>query len=293
MEGRQNEILFIQGVQKTGTSTLVGILNCHPEIFMLYEMGMYKTQVSKYGNQLLKELPEARRLFRNYLDIGIPYKNLAGCLKKHIADKNYRYVGDKIISLDPKETRRSNVYKTIYTMRDVRTWLCKEQIINHYRTDLDVVPVAIDYLRFIIGTYKHPDCLRIRLEDLIDQNNQVLSSITSFLGLDLVAFADNWWMKIGRYEDGDPKKLIEWLKVHPSSKIKPNKMDTTVELISNAFWDDILPVFDKYYYRDGRVDYSIDEVNNDLDQLEDLMKHSPLPLEECYKYISTQRLGAK
>lgn len=285
-----SEILFIQGVHKTGTSTLVGMLNCHPQILMLYEIGMEQSMISRGGNELLANLSEARQFFRNCSDIGTPCKNFAAYLNKHMLDKNYRYIGDKIISFDTTKTQR---YKTIYALRDVRTWLCKKQIVRYYRTDLDIVPVAIDYLRHIIGTYRHPNCLRIRLEDLIYRNHEVLSSLSSFLGLNLVVHANEWWLKLGQYSNEDPKGWIEWFNRpgHASSKVKPNKMDTEVEIRSNPFWDDFLPIFDKYYNEDIAVNYTTDERNNDLGRLEGLMGYSPLPLNECYSYVFTQKLG--
>ena len=59
MQDRQT--LFVQGVQKTGTSTLVGILNCHPQVFLMYETDLNRTMISNYGNQILERLPQARR----------------------------------------------------------------------------------------------------------------------------------------------------------------------------------------------------------------------------------------
>lgn len=290
MTSTEKEILFIQGGPKTGTSTLVGILNCHPEIFMLYETNMGRALISKYGNQLLTGYPEARRFFRTAVDIGAPYKNFAAYLEKQCPNNKFRYVGDKIISLDPDITQHNRQYKTIYALRNIRTWLCKEQIVKYYRSDLDIVPVAIDYLRYVIGTYKYPNCLRIRLEDLVERNKDVLSTLSSFLGLDLIFHADHWWSKIGSYSDEDPKSLIQWYSEHTSSKIKPDQLDTRYELNSNTFWEVVLPIFEKYYHRDNPIDFDEDEINRDLVQLEDLMRYSPLPLEKCYREISTQRL---
>jgi len=285
--------LFIQGIQKTGTSTLVGMLNTHPEIFILYETRMDRTLVSKYGNQLLKGFPEARRFFRNTPDIGQPYMEFTRFLEQRIPEFHYRYLGDKIISLDPHETHRAKSYKTIYSIRDLRTWLCKEQIIRHYRNDIDLIPPAIDYLRYIIGTYRYPNCLRIRLEDMVERNDEVLSTLSSFLDLDLSLYADRWWQKIGQYEKGDPKNLIRWFSGHASSKVKPTKLDTVVETKSHPFWNDFLPLFDKYYKAENFREFNIHEMNADLAQSENLLKYSPLPLELCYKNITTKRLSTK
>ena len=299
MINNETRILFIQGVHKTGTSTLVGILNCHPEIFMLYETDMAKLRIGKHGNELLEGYPKARRFFYNTVDIGAPYKEFLSYLYQlHPNKKKYRYFGNKIISFDPEITNRSrsNQYKTIYTMRDIRSWLCKEAIVRFYRTDLDIVPVAIEYLRFIIGTYKHPDCLRIKLEDMIERNEEVLSALSSFLDLDIKTFADQWWSKMGVYSDDDPKRLIPWYSggSHSSSRVKPEKLDTSYKLSSNPFWEEFLPLFDKYYYRGNLIDSDEGEIDrSDCAQLQDfIIRYSPLPLGKCYREIFTQTLSS-
>lgn len=293
MSRDKTDPLFIQGVQKTGTSTLVGMLNTHPEIFILYETRMDRSLVSKYGNQLLEGFPEARRFFRNTSDIGQPYMEFTRFLERRIPEFHYRYLGDKIISLNSQETHRVKSYRTIYAIRDVRTWLCKEQIIRHYRNDIDLIPPAIDYLRYVIGIHRYSNCLRIRLEDIVERNDQVLSTLSQYLDLDISLHADHWWQKIGQYESKNPKNLIKWFSGHASSKVKPDRLDTVVEIKSHPFWNDFLPLFDKYYKAEVFREFNINEVNADLAQAEDLLEYSPLPLDLCYKDITSKRFTAK
>ncbi|MCB0630489.1 MAG: sulfotransferase [Saprospiraceae bacterium] len=283
--------LFVHGVQKTGTSTLVGMLNSHPQVFLLYETRMDKSVISKYGNQILAQLPEARKFFRNSLNIGEPYLNFASLLAEHNPKAHYRYIGDKIISLDPQETQRTIPHKVIYVLRDVRTWLCKEQIVRYYRTDLDVVPPAIDYLRYVIGSFQSPNALHIRLEDVILHNTDVFSQLSDFLGLDFSGYSDQYWKGVGQYEENDPKSYVRWFAGHPSSKVKPTGLDTQVEPLSHPFWQEYLPLFDKYFEAKSTAAFSLSDMNDDLCKLDTLMNYSPLPLEQCYKNISTKRLG--
>lgn len=293
MPSNKTEILFVHGVQKTGTSTLVGMLNSHPQIFLLYETRMDRTTISKYGNQLLEHLPEARKFFRNNLDAGAPYLQLARLLTQHNPLTNYRYIGDKVISLDPLETQRVNPYKVIYAIRDARTWLCKEQIVKYFRTDIDVVPPAIDYLRYLIKSYQSTNALHIRLEDIVEKNDYVVSQLSTFLDLDFSGHSEKWWESLGQYSEKDPKNYIRWFNGHYSSKIKPSKLDTEVELLPHPFWQEYLPLFDKYINLKNEMDLSEGEMKEDLRQLETFMNHSPLPLEVCFKNINTQKITSK
>src|SRR5690554_6058716 len=153
----KREVLFIQGPEKTGTSTITGILNCHPDIFILFENYLAQTNITKYGNQLLERYPEARQFFRKEEDYGVPVNELFSYLEAKEPSFSYKYVGTKINSLDPGITQKINNHKIIFMKRDVKSWLLKESIIDMYRTDLDVVRPAVDYLKYIIlsSRYHH------------------------------------------------------------------------------------------------------------------------------------------
>ncbi len=291
MSEQATEILFIQGPPKTATSTLVGILNCHPDILMLYETMMGQELISKYGAQLLQRFPRARSFFRDCSDLGLPYRDFAEHLR-HGEGRHYRYLGDKLITFNSDETYRHRVYKTIYPMRDIRTWLCKGAIVQWYRTDLDVVPVAIAFARYLIRTHSHPNCLRIRVEDLVARNDQVLSALSSFLALDVSAYAQEWWSKIGIYSTDDPKSALHWAESRVSARVKPEQVDTHAEIVPGPFWEELLPIVSKYYDHEPPK-YSQEEINADLEGLEQLTRYSPLPLEKCFHNVSTQRILPK
>lgn len=281
-----NKIIFIQGLQKTGSSTLVGILNCHPKILILYETYMNQTRISNYGNQVLGRYPEARRLFYNSHDIGEPYKKFLSYLEKQF-NVSYAFFGDKLIDFHADKT---NAYPTIFTMRDIRSWLCKEQIIKIYRTDIDVVPAAIDYLNYVVLAYMRLDSLPIWLEDIIESDFEVLKLISNFLKVDLQSHASEWWKKIGCYSNRDPKSMCRWYSVHPSSKVQPTSLDTEYELSSHPFWDEMLSIFESYY-RTQPSSQVLSKAEKDVAALENLRKYSPLPIRKCYTRIKTKRFG--
>jgi hypothetical protein len=129
--------------------------------------------------------------------------------------------------------------------------------------------------------------MHIRLEDLIAHNDRVFSQLSSFLDLDFSQYAGHWWETVGNYDKDDPKSYIKWFAGHASSKVKPMKVDIVVKTRSHPFWEEFLPLFDKYYYANIETDFS-KCMNNDLSKAETLLKYSPLPLEQCYKDILTQ-----
>lgn len=292
MPKNDTEGLFIHGVQKTGTSTLLGILNTHPEIFIFYESGLYLPVLKKYGNQFLGGYPEARRFYRAVSDYSQPYLDVARYLHGLNSKFNYRYIGDKIISVDALETQSVSPNKTIYMFRDIRTWLCKEQIIRYYRSDLDMVQPAIDYTKFVINSHRFPHCYRVRTEDLIEKNDAVVAGLSDYLDLDLTVHAANWWDKVGKYEKDDPKKHILWYtgSKHSSSQLKPSRLDTTAVIKNNEFWQTCLPIFDKYYNNITSGQFTSQEIEDDLASLEDMRQFPVLPLVDCYEEVESSRL---
>jgi hypothetical protein len=291
MSTHPKELLFVQGVKKTGTSTIVGILNCHPEIFVLYETMLNNSMISKYGNQILSRYPEARQFFRSNKDFGVSYLEFLSFLEKKNPSYRYRYFGDKIISIDPDKIRTNCKFKIIFALRDIRTWLIKEQIQGDYRTDLDLVPATLDYLYYCIGSIRRPNSIRVRLENLVKHNQDEVNRIARFLNVDLSAYTDHWWKKIDVFQEEDPKSSIRWYDGHQSSRIKPAEMDSSVLLKPNPFWDTILNLFDKYYYCEDKSDFEEGEILHDIETLEEYRKFSPVRLEDAYFNISTTRLG--
>ncbi len=49
LKEKLEKIVFITGAHKTGTSPIVGILNCHPKIFILYETILHRGLPGKYA----------------------------------------------------------------------------------------------------------------------------------------------------------------------------------------------------------------------------------------------------
>ena len=285
------EVLFIQGPEKTSTSTITGILNCHPEVFILFENYIGQSIITKYGNQLLERYPDARHFFRSSEDYGKPVMDFFEYLKEKEPNHRYKHAGTKINSLDAGFTQKGKNHKVIFMMRDIRSWLIKESIIKYYRTDLDVVVPAVEYLRYILETTLYENSLRVRMEDLIQHNTDTINQLSEFMDLELFPHADKWWEKIGEWDESDPKSVFRLKHVHHSSRIKPGKLDSEVELKAHPFWEEASEIFDTYFRTGDTIHFSEEQVHKDLERVDNLLRFAPLPFTEYYEGVYSVRLG--
>ena len=127
------------------------------------------------------------------------------------------------------------------------------------------------------------------MEDVIRENDAVMTQLSRFLDLDLHAKAGAWWDKVGRYDANDPKAVIRWWEGHDSSRLKPRKEDTKVELRPHRFWNVLLPVFDKYYTQLDRS-VSQEEIAADLKTLRSELP-AEVSLKELYESASSVSFG--
>jgi hypothetical protein len=287
------KVLFIQGPEKTATSTITGILNCHPGIFILFENYVGQSRITKYGNQFLERYPEVRQFYRKEDDYGKPLNDIYDFLNKRETGFDYIYFGTKINSLDPGLTQKAHSHTIIYTMRDIKSWLVKESVIKIYRTDLDVVAPAIEYLEYIVKTARYSHAYRLWMEDLVEKNEEIITDLSSYLDVDLSNYTDFWWEKIGKNDASDPKSVFRLEHVHHSSKIKPEKLDTTYELKNHSFWDEVEKIFGKYFRNNGISCKPISDTqyNEDLKKISNLRNFGQLPFKKCYNYVESVRFG--
>lgn len=280
--------LFILGAYKTATCTLMGMLNCHPEILILCETQLNKGEIWKYARDFLDKYPDARYLFRFSENFDRLYSELGNYFRNK--GYAYKYVGDKLPYLDINILRECEGNKIIYNIRDIRSWLVKDSIVWLFLTGNDLVPAAIDYSVCFLESFLLPDVFHCRMEDLINENSVIIAKLADFLSIDLNPHLDNWWNKIEIKDDDNPKSAQKWWLKHPSSNQKPAKIDTTVELKPHKFWDILLPIFDKYYLSNGNDNFTHEEITTDINTLKSLTMFSPLLPNSAYKRIK-QYLG--
>lgn len=291
MRKKDQKFLFVIGGQKSGTSTMVGLLNCHPDVFIMHEWFIDK-KPSKHGHSFYTsyKIPEKYRANKR--------KGVIKCYRRlrYFAcnEYDYKYFGDKwprmrggFNAADVRINGFSESY-VIYMVRDLRTWLCHPKIQGLlYRARDNVVGPAAWYVYYFIRSFKLNNCLRIRMEDLVE-HEQVVKQVDSFLTDIDCSCMNNWWEKVGKYED-NVKILHKWWLNHKSSLVKPTRLDIDVSLKQHDFWDTILPIFDKYYSNPNGV-FCDDEINEDLQFLRKFHQTSGVSAEECYERVTIEKV---
>jgi hypothetical protein len=283
----KENFLFIVGAHKTATSTLVGMLNCHPDIFILYETELNQSLINRHGSRFLKQYPDARYLFRHSEDFHALYSQFQIFLEQK--GYFYQYIGSKLPGLDHHFLEKLDEYRVIFNIRDIRTWLCKNTIVKKYETEYDVVPAAIDYCSVFLKSFRLPRVFHLRMEDLICNDQKVIAEMEIFLQINLQSHLKDWWEKIEIKDSKDPKASNQWWDTHGSSRVRPEKEDTQAEIASHPFWEELLPIFEKYYH--SKEPISVSSIEKDLNLLSQLTRFSPLPLNKAYSSFQSAQFG--
>lgn len=297
-----DKLLFVLGAQKTGTSTLVGMLNCHPNIFVMHEW-FVDTSPTRHGQFCFIAYPKIKKFFKHYKKISAPSEKLFARIAKRFAGEyQYKYVGDKWAIIGDKSNIDQRIktfedIKVIFAIRDIRTWVCHGSIQKMYKNQNNIVPSAVDFAYYYISSFKLKRCIRIRLEDISNYEIEIkrISQFLSPIITDFVSHGNKWWNKIGIPKYGyntSPKTMHKWWIRHGSAKVRPLLPHISVELYQHPFWDVILPIFDKYYNNHMKK-FSIDEIENDLELLTSAKNKYAASMSECYKNININNYKVK
>jgi hypothetical protein len=275
-------LLFILGAAKTATTTLCGLLNSHPDVFVMCEVFLNNSQISRYGGKLLKARPEFLScFFRPYgADLLANYRKAHEMMRAqgHAA----RYFGDKFVGIDSGFVESYMDTRVIYCVRRLPEWIAKDSIRGLFPLQADVVPFATQYAKHFIESFLLPRIHHIRMEEFLQRNTDVVRDVWRFLELDPPSNAERWWETIGHYPEGDPKAALNWWRGHASSAVAPQENDTKVEIRPNPFWQEIMPIFNKYYNGVGTRRFTAHEVKADLAQLQTMIGRHHQPFENCF-----------
>ena len=267
--------VFVLGGHKTSTSTVNALLNTSRRACVLYEADLAASTMTKYGHRLVEALPAVRSIMGVHDHWCDPYRALPAVLAD--AEASYDVVGDKIVTLDPARLDVPGDVRLIVTGRDVATWCGKRQIMQTYRTDLDVVPAARDLLRFWIAAGECNNTLRVRLEELIADAPAFVDRLRAFTGMTDIGLDPAWWTEVGNW-NGDPMKqrVLRWPEGHPSSRREPAMLDTTATPNTHPFWEVIAQL--------EAPGMTLDQARPLLDAL---CQFSPLPLHDAYDALES------
>lgn len=285
--GKNRDLLFVLGAGKTATTSLCGLLNSHPDVFMMCEVLLNNSHVSRYGNKLVKAEPELLPCFFRAAgaDRLENYRRAHEILRAKGHAK--RLFGDKLVGIDSNFAGDFKDCRVIYSVRRLPEWIAKDSVRAWFPLDVDVVPFAVQYTKHFVESFLLPRIYHVRMEAFLRKNAEVVHDIWRFLELEPPAKAETWWETIGRYPPGDPKAALNWWRGHASSAVAPQENDTKAQIRPNAFWSEILPIFNKYY--DG-IDHSFGraEIEADLETLQDLIGRHQQPFETCFKQAASE-----
>jgi len=247
---------------------MVGILNCHPNIMVLFEIYKNSLKSSKRDKCFIKYNDEIGTILKSNAKLLCVYNSLEQYFSKRMP---YTYFGGKLPSIDKDFIYQFKDEKVIYMIRDISSWVSKQAIDSAFgvrKNRKKLQKAILDYLYCFILSFTFSDCLCIRMEDFITNNNKVLHDISEFLSVDGKHF-DNWWDKIGKWDD-DQKQIDKWWLGHPSSLKKPTGLDTHVQIYNNKLWEAVFPLFNKYY----NFQYNFEDVANDLRVVDSIRNES-------------------
>lgn len=290
--GDTSELLFILGGPKTATSSLCGLLNSHPDIFVMYEVFLNQSYPSRYARKLLRHSPGMQPFFLHRFGGG----RLDNYLRAHewLRSQGFagRYFGDKFADIDTGYAETMRESRVVYCVRPLPEWVAKGSVRAWYPLDANVVPCAVQYTKHFLESFLLPKVFHVRMDDFLATNDRLVDSLWAFLEVDPPERRSSWWETIGKYPPEDPKIAITWWKGHMSSAVPPLGNDTKVELKETAFWSDILPLFDRYYKAAGQGERpSRSQVEADLRNLDTLVAKYQFSIEESYAALDSKARG--
>jgi len=289
---KNRDLVFVLGAGKTATTALCGLLNRHPDVFIMCEVMLYRSNISRFGRKLLKADPALlscffRRVGADWLE---SYRQAHELLRAKGFAK--RYFGDKLVGIDSNYAQDFQDTKVIYSVRRLPEWIVKTAALDWYPFGIDVVPFAVQYAKHFVESFLVPRIYHVRMEDFIEQNAAVVREIWQFLETDPPEQAEAWWEILGHYPGGDPKRKLNWWRGHTSSAVRPKSNDTKVEIRPNAFWSEILPIFDKYYDGTGRT-FAREEIEADLETLQSMIGRYHQPYKTCFAVAIAEYRNAR
>jgi len=287
MKTGKSEPFFILGLPNTATSTLVGIVNSHPEILVCYETWSLPPRLTNYSSKLCAAFPEVRRMFSGSLNLPDSYAAMGGVLAAQ--GHSYRYIGDKVVSFTFDEMTSLAETRAVYITRPLTEWLIKREVRRAYGTDLDAVTPALHYLRCLAFANTRPRWLRVSMQNLMSNPRGFISKLAAALDLLPGDFDHSWWNSLQNYKD-PVKNSMKWADAHPSSLMPPQHIpDIKYRLTSHPFWSDVADTAEDLLNRmeGGISDNEAAELEMKFQAIAD--RYPSIPLQALYSEFSEKR----
>jgi hypothetical protein len=286
LSGNDN-LVFILGAGKSGTTSLCGLLDSHPDVFMMCEVDLNRTHILRYGKKLLKKHSYLRPcFFRAY---GSDF--LANYHRAHamLRERGYaaQYFGDKVVGIDSGYSKDFGNARIIYSVRRLPEWIAKDSVRAWFPLERDIVPFAVQYTKHFVESFLLARVHHICLDDFLNRNAEVVLDVWRFLGVDPPPRAELWWETIGRYPEEDPKAALNWWRGHASAAVSPQKNDTEVVRLS-PFWQELLPIFNMYYDGLATRRFDAEEIADDLDQLQSIIGRYQQAFDSCFVHTRSR-----
>ncbi len=275
---------IILGAPKSSTSTVVALCNAHPRVLALFEIDFARAADFNRNAEFTARYPETRKLFGTSLTMAASLTEVAAILRAQGHD--FDFVGTKIPVIDAERLGELET-KTLFVTRDVRTWAAKSRIYTLFMSGgANAVPVLGAYVGYLVRSFRLRDVLRLRLEDMLRDPDAFARRIGGFFGLPGEGF-ERWWTQAPRPAD-DPKSF-PWTNGHRSAFLPPVVNDTQVTLEPHPVWDNLLPIFDKYF---AAVDGSFEpaEIDRDLAAIDHLCVNASATFEQLFRSVNSARL---
>ena len=282
--GNEVRYILITGAMKTGTSTACAICSTDKLSHIFYDVDFSKPSDLDRNRDITAAFPESAVFFSTGVNSGIrdkleKFEEIYPSLRK----KFPRFLGVKVPSLTPGLFAESVDLQIVLCVRDIRTWLCKNSVIEHYfsrHMDVNIVPTAIEYAVFLLSSFECNRILRLRMEDLpLDDGKHWPRALADFLDIESSVY-ENWWERRDIVKSGASYSNWPWL--HESAFLKPRIQDTEASLLSHPFWDALLPIFDKYY-RAGGGSFSREEISEDKHCLTSMLERFEVRHADIYE----------
>lgn len=278
------------------------MLNARPDVFVMREVWPYGPNTGHYTTKFLGMFPEARPIFfdrsvnhamQRFKSVFSQQPNLYiqnyARLQSLLRQRGYefRYFGDKVPTMDPRRLLQlATAPKFVFTVRDIRAWLCDSKIFLRGTTVQNVVPQVLNYLDLLIHASTLDNALILRTEDLITSNKDAAAQLIQYLDLPDSEWIDQYWEHVLVRED-DPKSVCKWVdsgkRPGRSAAYKPMDIASEYELREHELWDIVLPMFEKYYDSLNKHTFNGAEIAGDRKTLHKELSKLQVPLDELYQ----------